>query len=916
MTTNTVSAPMTTGPHGPDEPMPARGQWPPFPWNPADLDNPLIGRDEALDSLARAFEDVVSDWMVRIQLVVSDYGLGKSRLMSAFIAAALEREPSTTVIEVRCPVAGGGGGPYRLWDAVVRRAFDVPAEADALEAAALVRRGAERYLSPELAALVGQVVGPDKDGDDEASMARVLGAVGRLFEALAFEKPLLVVVDDANRASAKDFALASALTNTVKGRPIMLILAGSPNLADHLPGWERFPLTRLRALNRAEADRMLRLFLTGLSQPPSRELVERVLATTAGNSYAIKAMVRWMHEAGGIALVSGRFTLDEAKLQALTVPDNLEGVIHARIHALSTREREVLAQAAVIGREFWFGALVAIARAQGEAAHGPASPPSESGADGQSDLADRIQLEDPSADELRAILKKLVTARFIETRPSRFRGEECFGFRSSIHHEAAIEAIPQTTLMRWHRVTLNWLEVMVEGLDVEDEPGGHTGGQGRAALMGAYLRELAHHAEGAGNPGLAAHYSLRAARHALAEGHSRVALTSLETALRLVQPDQLSVRLKVVFDLGEVNAMAGATDLAVGHYKDALRLAFRLRDRRIMATALRRLADVEVARGNFQVARGQLMDALKLAEQIQDPHGVASACIALGRMHWLTSEFDQALRVYKKAEHIYRRLSDEPGIGEVLHAQGAVHYDRGDVAIAERFYDEALAIRRRVDDKRGLVRTLNNLAAVWMSRKLDRAVALWQEALVVAQDLSDLSLQATLTDNLGEAMSLIGRHDEAQVMLERSVELAELTGRKNTLIDALKNLGALFIARAEWDRAKAALDRAKLESERLGLTRLSALVLRAHGDLAMARIEATGVITDAEGPLTSLAADFYRHAGERLEAAGYDLEAAVSFERLADALSLSGHRDEATIAAARARSLRADHPTEPPPLPA
>lgn len=881
--------------------MPARGQWPPFPWNPPDLDNPLIGRDEALDALTRAFEDVVSDWMVRIQLVVSDYGLGKSRLMSAFIAAAREREPSTLCLEVRCPSAGGGGGPYRLWDAVVRRAFDVPAEADAIEAVALVRRGVERYLSSELAILVSQVVGGPQDQDDEAGMARVIGAIGRLFEALAFEKPLLVVVDDANRASARDFALASALANTVKGRPIMLILAGSPNLADHLPGWERFPVTRLRALNRPEADRMLRLFLTGLGQAPSRELVDRILTTTVGNSYAIKAMVRWMHEAGGIAKVDGRYVLDETKIGELSVPDNLEGVIHARIHALTPKEREVLSQSAVIGREFWFGALVAISRNSDDPrgrARGAA-----------------LQMDDLRSDEIRAVLKKLVAARFIETRPSRFRGEECFGFRSSVHQDAAIEAIPQTTLMRLHRITLNWLEVMVEGLEVEGlEPVDRKSG---AALRGAYLRDLAHHAEGAGDPGLAATYALKAARHALSEGHSRVALNALETALRLVQPDQLSLKLKVVFDLGEVHALAGATDLAVGHYQDTLELAFRLGDRRIMSTALRRLADVEMARGNFAAARTQLMDALKLAEHIQDPHGVAASCVALGRMHWQTSEFDQALRVYKKAEHLYRRLGDETGIGEVLHAQGSVHYDRGDVGLAERFYDEALILRRKVDDKRGLVKTLNNLAAVWMSRKLDRSVAVWQEALTVAQELSDLALQATLSDNLGEALALLGRHDEAEDMLIRSIELAELTGRKNTLVDALKNLGTLFTNRGDWTRAKDSLDRAARESERIGLTRLSALVLRAQGDLAMARIETTGVVSDNEGPLTGLAEDAYRHAGEKLEAAGYDLEAAISWERLADALTLSGKRNESIIAAARARSLRADHlnPSEPPPLP-
>ena len=119
-----------------DEPMTPRGKWPPFPWNPSDLDNPMIGRDDALEDLGRAFDEVLAHWLVRIHLLVSDYGLGKSRLLSAFVQAAREREPATFAIEVRCPNAGAGGGPYRLWDAVVRAAFQVPADVDATLAAA------------------------------------------------------------------------------------------------------------------------------------------------------------------------------------------------------------------------------------------------------------------------------------------------------------------------------------------------------------------------------------------------------------------------------------------------------------------------------------------------------------------------------------------------------------------------------------------------------------------------------------------------------------------------------------------------------------------------------------------------------------------------------------------------------------
>lgn len=887
------------------EPMTPRGEWPPFAWNPRDLDNPMIGRDDALDDLGRAFDGVVTNWLVRIHLLVSDYGLGKSRLLSAFIAAARARDPETFAIEVRCPSQGGGGGLFRLWDAVVRAAFAVPPEADATEAGALVMRAVERWLTPDSAALIAHLVGapvtasgrPLGDGaEDDALLARCVGALGRLLEGLAFEKPLLIVVDDANRASARDFALATALATALKGRPIMLLLAGSPNLADHLPGWDRFPVTRLKPLARHEAERMLRLYLTGLAQPPSRELVDRLLGTAAGNSYAIKALVRWLVEAGGIVEVTSsqgsRWVLEEATVQKLQIPDTLEGVIHSRIAALSADERELLAQASLIGREFWLGALVAVQRQ------------SEAEVPNHGDLVDTFA-EDDLPLKIRQVLKKLVVHRFIETRPSRFRGEECFGFRSSVHSEAALEAVPQTTRQRWHRIALSWLELQSDGLEVDGQ-------------RGLFLRELAHHAEGAGNAAIATGYHLRAARLAVTEGHSRAALSSLEEALRLVQPEQLATRLRILHDLGEVHTLAGATDVAVDYYREALSLAWRMGDKKTGATALQRLAEVEIARGRFPDARRQLTTALRLLETLQDPQGIADSCIALGRLHWMVGEFEQALRVYRKAEHLFRRIGNEIGIGEVLHVQGAVHFDRGDVGLAEKFYQEALALRRKTHDHRGLVRTLNNLGAVWMSQRLERSVGVWREALQTARELGDLGFQATLADNLGEALMLLGRHDEAREALLRAIELAELTGRRPTLIDALRNLALLESACGAWEQAEAALGRAQREAEALGLTRLVALVQRAIGDVGFARIEATGILDEAggKGPLATAEAAF-RKAASDFEAAGYDLEAATSHEKLAELLGLVGRGGEGEGHRQKALVLRRSHlrPSAPPPVP-
>ncbi|PKN58483.1 MAG: hypothetical protein CVU56_05655 [Deltaproteobacteria bacterium HGW-Deltaproteobacteria-14] len=880
----------------PDEAMVPRGKWPPFPWNPSDLDNPVIGRDEARKSLMGAFEDVVTDWIVRVQLLVSEYGMGKSRLMAAFVDEARAREPETTVVRVKCPPTGG---PYRLWDAILREAFGIPSAAEAAEAGALLHQAVEQHLpegAAEVTALIAYLVGYDVPGrpviavgaDEDALVARCVGALGRLLEAMAFSRPLLLIVSHANRASARDFSLASAVEATVKGRPLMMVFAGSPELTDHLPGWDRFPVTRLRALDGPESEHMLRIFLSGLATPAPRDLVERILANSGGNPYAIKATVRYLHEAGGVVEQDGGWHLDAAALAAIEVPENLEGVVHARIGALAPPERQILAQAATVGREFWLGALVAIAR------QGVAGLPDDLDSD-----------EIPS--RIRRVLAKLVALRFIEARTSRLLGEEAFTFRSRVHWQLALQILPATVRQRHHRVVGAWLKLHAG----EDE--------------GPFLFELARHAEGAGLPGDAAVYHLRAARLAQAENQTQAALQSLEAAHTLLQPDQIATRLNVLFELGDVHAYAGATDDAKRYYRAALELAWRMRARGKGARALVRLAEVEQARGEFEDARGHFDAGLRLYEATQDHAGVASSCTALGRLYWVRGEFEQAIRCYRKAEHIYHRLRNDRGLGEVMHAMGAVHYDRGDVGLAEQFYQRALELRRASDDQRGLARTLNNLGITWMGRRIEAAVDLWKEALEIAHEIGDLGLQASLADNLGEALVLIGRFDEADAYLGRAVELAELTGRRRTLVDALRNQGLLRLALGQWDGAEKVLSRARTQARSLGLPRLSAMVERATGDLIMARVEATGVIGEdgTPGPL-SKAEMAFRRAADGFGQAGYDLEAATSLERLADLLELAGRREEAGLERGRAAQLRAVHPrvgddaptaVEPPPVP-
>ena len=416
--------------------------WPPFPWNPRKLPDPLIGRERALKKLGEGFDAVVDTWTSRIHLLVSEYGMGKARVAKALVDAANKRHADAKVIRARCPASGG---PFRMWDALLRAACEVPASGDSVEAGARLVATVEEALPDEALEIAGPIAhlldwevesrprrGPGID--DEALNGRGTAALIRLLAAMSIQRPLLIIVDNANRASARSLALAGAIEATLKNRPLMMLLSGSPELQEILPGWDLYPCTKLAPLGRSDAEKMLRLYLTGLKEVP-KDLMQRILGQGKGNPYALKSLVRYLREAGGIRLRRRAWEIDESVAWDLDMPETLEGVVLAQIGVLTPSERTTLARAAVVGSEFWLSALVALQRMGAEDASEPG-----------------VIQRDQAPEQIRQNLERLTQLRFIESRHTSLAGEESFGFRSGVHWNVARGILPATTQDKVHIV--------------------------------------------------------------------------------------------------------------------------------------------------------------------------------------------------------------------------------------------------------------------------------------------------------------------------------------------------------------------------------------------------------------------------------------------------------------------------------
>ena len=83
------------------------GNWPPFPWNPQDLEHKVFGRDKQIQTLLDCWGDVVSTWTGTLHLLVSEFGMGKNQVVKKLAERARIQEPQGRVVVIKCPEKGG-----------------------------------------------------------------------------------------------------------------------------------------------------------------------------------------------------------------------------------------------------------------------------------------------------------------------------------------------------------------------------------------------------------------------------------------------------------------------------------------------------------------------------------------------------------------------------------------------------------------------------------------------------------------------------------------------------------------------------------------------------------------------------------------------------------------------------------------
>jgi DNA-binding SARP family transcriptional activator/tetratricopeptide (TPR) repeat protein len=288
------------------------------------LDAPLVGREEELERLELAYKNAREDRHCRVVTVVGEAGIGKTRLARELVASVPEE---ARVLVGRC-VSYGEGATYLPIAEIVRRAAAEPTLdgiRELLEGEADADAVAQR-----VAELIGVAEYPAAPGE-------AFWAVRRLFESIARQGPLLVVLDDIHWAEPTLLDLVEYLGEWAEG-PILIVCLARGDLLEARPGWGGPTSTGFLVGLEPLAEQTLGALVEQLADSPvDPEVQERVIEHSGGNPLFAEQLLAFLQESP--------VALDKT-------PATVEALLASRLDRLDPRELRVVRRAAVVGRHF------------------------------------------------------------------------------------------------------------------------------------------------------------------------------------------------------------------------------------------------------------------------------------------------------------------------------------------------------------------------------------------------------------------------------------------------------------------------------------------------------------------------------------------------------------------------------------
>jgi tetratricopeptide (TPR) repeat protein len=621
--------------------------------------------------------------------------------------------------------------------------------------------------------------------DPAGRRRRTLDAIKRLLLRESEVQPLALVFEDLQWIDGETQAVLDSLADSLFGVRLLLLCSHRPEYVHNRGGEDCYAQLRIDPLPRESAQALVDILL---GAGPDLDALKRLLIQrTEGNPLFVEESVRALVETSALVGARGDYRLAR-DLPEIHVPGTVQAILSTRIDRLPREAKQLLAIAAVIGKDFPIALLQAVAD-QPEAA-------------------------------LRCTLGHLQIAQLVyETRLS---PDLEYTFKHALTHEVAYGSLPDAQRRDLHTRIVEAMERLYR-----DRLGEQTERLAHHALCGEvwetavlYLRQAGLKAAERSalqearvwfERALGALDRLPESPIALEQGFDiRLDLRRVlnlrgdvrQVLERLREAEALAERLdddrrrgRVHLFMANVLALLGELDEALAAGARALEIAARSGDLRLRIWATTYLAQTHYYRGDFarvvELATDNLAELP--ADWVDEPGSISMPIAAYNRL-WLVyslAELGRFVEATKYAAEVSRlgEPTQRPFVvGEAHFCASWIHLRRGDWTKASSLVERGIAVVRAGNVGLNLPGAIASSA--WILAQLgDSSGALTRlregEQLVERQAARGVGSH----QSLGRAALLLAQLDRAQSLGDRAVTYTSF--RRGIAAHALHLLGEI-----------------------------------------------------------------------------------------------------------------------------
>jgi class 3 adenylate cyclase/predicted ATPase len=820
---------------------------------PAGL-TPLIGRDHEISLLRERWEQA-QEGMGQVVLLIGEPGLGKSRLVHTLKehvrGQMVEGEVDAPVIEWRCAPHYQNTGLYPAIDFYERALGFGREEPPQVRFDRLLRRLEQYELArPETVPLWASLLSlPTTDRYAPLALSPIrqreetFRAMLEWLHTRAARRPVLFVVEDLHWVDASTLEFLGQFLAEGLHDSILTLLTFRPEFQTPWPAVAHQTSLALTRLTRRQVGELVRKKAGG-SLPEA--VVEQVYDRAGGVPLFVEEFTKMVQESG-LLDQAGEGGSPTRTLAAHEIPATLQDLVMARLDRMEG-EREVAQLAAVLGREFTFELLAAVAA-----------------------------VDEPT---LQTELAKLVHAEILypKGRPPRCS----YLFKHALLQDALYSALVKGRRQHFHRRIAEVLEAQFLQT-VETRP-----------------ELLAHHFTEAGLAEKGVEYWLKAGLRSRdrsadheAIGHLTKGLAVLGTLEETPARDERELHLLTVLGPAYIAARGYAAPEVGPVLLRARELCQRIGDPQQLFGLMLGMWEWRLVRGDLRLCVDLAAEGMAVAERLNDPGTLMEALFMPGVTMFYRGQFADARPLYENAVADYDdRERTKFWTAYTGHNAGVTHRCYLALVLWHLGYPDQA---RKVDrEMRELARTIGHpftlghavdfTAFLYHYCRLGAEVrAAAEEELALATEQGFQLWHALGTLHRGAGILLEGRPAEAVPLLVKGFSAFQATGAAVRVPCYLGMLGDAYTQLTRFEDAHKALNEGLAAAEKTDNRCHEAELHRLKGELVL-----------AESPDQAAAAqDCFRRAiaiARHQKSRAWELRATTSLARLRQR---QGLRDEA-----------------------